>query len=228
MQKNRQRDVMEREGGICFKQNWFVPHLHFIIFIPTLTTLMLLRRGLRDVYPKKWSCQDQFCPWRTPTKFSPCCLTCTSVMPCFLCRPVLWQSNTLIWSILSLLILAYLTLGESQLAGCFLGLPGVSVFLAIVVFPFGWTGKEGAHRTCCNVTAILLLSGHRSSANPCCGLPRAQLFLVVQTPRSSVLLCLIAVSVSMVLKLSWGFFLDFALLPFLLLLLTDCFSSDQY
>lgn len=154
---------------------------------------MLLRRGLRDVCPKKWSCQIQFCPWSTATKFSPCCLTCTSVMACFWCRPALWQSNTLIWSILSPLILAYLTLGESQLAGCFLGLPGVGVFLAIVIFPFGWTGKERAHRTCCNVTAVLPMSGHRSSANPCCGLPRAQLFLVVQTLHSSVLLWLLSV-----------------------------------
>lgn len=52
MQKNPQRYVMEREGGICFKQNWFVPHLLLIIFIPTLTALMLLRRGLRDVCPR--------------------------------------------------------------------------------------------------------------------------------------------------------------------------------
>lgn len=43
---------------------------------------------------------------------------------------------------------------------------------------------------------------------------------MVQTPHSSVLLCLIAIRVSMVLKMFWGFFLDFALLPFLLLLLT--------
>lgn len=84
MQKNPQRDVMEREGGICFKQNWFVPHL-LRIFIPTLPTPMLLRRGLRDVYPRNHLARISFCPWRTPTKLSPRCLTCASGMPCFLC-----------------------------------------------------------------------------------------------------------------------------------------------
>lgn len=48
---------------------------------------------------------------------------------------------------------------------------------------------------------------------------------MVQTPHSSVLLCLITVSVSVALKMFWGFSRDFALLPLLLLLLTDCFSS---
>lgn len=53
MQKNPQRDVMEREGGICFKQNWFVPHLHFIIFIPTLTTPHAFKKGVKGCVPKE-------------------------------------------------------------------------------------------------------------------------------------------------------------------------------
>lgn len=82
---------MEREGGICFKQNWFVPHLFLIIFIPTLTTLMLLRRGLRDVCPGSDLAGISCVPGGHPP--SSHCLTCASVMPCFLCRSALPFGN---------------------------------------------------------------------------------------------------------------------------------------
>lgn len=82
---------MEREGGICFKQNWFVPHLFLTIFIPTLTTPMLLRRGLRDVCPRIDVAGISCVPGGHPP--SSRCLTCASVMPCFLCRPALPIGN---------------------------------------------------------------------------------------------------------------------------------------
>lgn len=126
--------------------------------------------------PKKLSGQDQFCPWRTPTKLSSHWVTFASVMPCFLCS-LLYPLAIKHTIILSPLILTYLTLGESQLVGCFLGLPAVGIFLATVIFPFEWPKrKEGAHRAWCNLLAILPLSGHRSSANSCYGLLRAQIF----------------------------------------------------
>lgn len=142
---------------------------------------MLLRRGLRDVCPRSDLARISFVPGGHPPSSHHvawlvhlwCLVFCVGLL-----HPLaitLLYPLAILWSILSPLVLAYLTLGESQFMGCFLCLPTVGVFLATVIFPFGWTGKEGAHRARCNLTAILPLSGHRSSANPCCGLS-TQLF----------------------------------------------------
>lgn len=43
----------------------------------------------------------------------------------------------------------------------------MGVLMATVGFPVGKTGM--AHIAWCNLAAVLLLSGHRTSSNPCCG-----------------------------------------------------------
>ena len=168
---------MEREGGICFKQNWFLPHsfsyrFHAHSYNPH--ALKLWEMCAREVI---WP-GSVVCTWRTRDvthqvlTMSPDLCICDALFLGWIFS-ILWQSATLLWCVLSLLNLGYLSLGESQFAACFLGFPAVSVFMATVSFPVARTGRGTARIASCNLAAVLLLSQRRSSANPCCGIRKA-------------------------------------------------------